>query len=103
MLHVHQEAGQRARNLAILVEDSPAFEALGLSDEPALVLGMAELRLFRRVAIDFKAQRILFDLPADRTGVSFFNLTPRNTIAVSTAVNRNPTNTAAAGSLLDAS
>ena len=67
----------RLRNLAILVEDSPAFEALGLSDEPALVLGMAELRLFRRVAIDFKAQRILFDLPADRTGVSFFNLTPQ--------------------------
>ena len=27
---------------------------------------MSELRLFRRVAIDFKTRRVLFDLPPER-------------------------------------
>ena len=43
--------------------DSPSFAVLGLEDKPALLLGMSELRLFRRVAIDFKDKRVLFDLP----------------------------------------
>lgn len=51
------------RSFPIVFADSPSFNALGLSDEPALVLGMNELKLFRRVAIDFKTSRILFDLP----------------------------------------
>ena len=29
----------------------------------ALILGMRELRLFRRVAIDFATRRVMFDLP----------------------------------------
>lgn len=45
--------------------DSPAFAALGLSDQPALILGMRNLRLFERVAIDFAARKVMFDLPAD--------------------------------------
>lgn len=53
----------RLSNLPILFVDSPVFEVLGLSDKPALVLGMQELRLFKRVAIDFQEQRVLFDLP----------------------------------------
>lgn len=52
------------RNFPLMFADSPTFHALGLADEPALVLGMSELRLFRRVAIDFKERRVLFDLPA---------------------------------------
>src|SRR5690606_16716640 len=51
------------QNFPVLFADSPTFHALGLVDEPALVLGMSELRLFRRVAIDFKTRRVLFDLP----------------------------------------
>ena len=46
--------------------NSPTFHALDLSDEPALILGMSELKLFRRVAIDFKTRRVLFDLPPQR-------------------------------------
>jgi predicted aspartyl protease len=50
-------------NVPIAFVDSPTFKALGLNDEPAMVLGMNELRLFRRVAIDFKERKVLFDLP----------------------------------------
>ena len=67
----------RLNNIPIMFADSPTFHALGLSDEPALILGMSELKLFRRVAIDFKTRRVLFDLPpqsriAGRGGVSVF-------------------------------
>jgi predicted aspartyl protease len=50
-------------NFAITFADSPTFAAMGLDDEPAMVLGMSELRLFRRVAIDFASRRVMFDLP----------------------------------------
>lgn len=50
-------------NFAVVFADSPPFHGLGLADEPALILGMSELKLFRRVAIDFKTRRVLFDLP----------------------------------------
>ncbi len=50
-------------NFLIAFNDSPTFAAMGLQDEPALILGMSELRLFRRVAIDFASRRVLFDLP----------------------------------------
>lgn len=53
------------RNLPIAFADSPTFHMLGLSDRPALILGMSELRLFRRVAIDFRARRIMLDLPRE--------------------------------------
>ncbi|MBO9601912.1 MAG: aspartyl protease family protein [Novosphingobium sp.] len=52
-------------NIAIAFVDSPSFKALGLDRKPAMVLGMSELRLFKRVAIDFKQRKVLFDLPAD--------------------------------------
>ena len=50
-------------NLPVMFADAPPFRGLGLGDEPALILGMAELKLFRRVAIDFSTQRVLFDMP----------------------------------------
>lgn len=56
--------GAELSNLPIAVADSPIFTALGLADKPALVLGIANLRAFDRVAIDFATQRILFDVPA---------------------------------------
>jgi predicted aspartyl protease len=51
------------RNFPIMFADSPPFRGLGLHDEPAMVLGISELKLFRRVAIDFSTQQVLFDLP----------------------------------------
>jgi len=50
-------------NLVIAFTDTPAFAALNLTRKPALFLGMREMRLFRRVAIDFPTRRLLFDLP----------------------------------------
>jgi predicted aspartyl protease len=47
----------------IMFADAPPFGALGLLDQPALILGIDQLRTFRRVAIDFPRQRVLFDLP----------------------------------------
>ena len=50
-------------NLQVAYTDAPVFAYLGLNRRPALLLGMRELRLFKRVAIDFAANRIYFDLP----------------------------------------
>jgi len=55
-------------NLAVTFAESPAFAALGLGDRPALILGMRDLRLFDRVAIDFATRRVLFDVPRGRAG-----------------------------------
>lgn len=52
-------------NVVVSFTDSPTFESLGLNDRPALILGMSELRIFQRVAIDFRTRRVLFDLPGD--------------------------------------
>jgi predicted aspartyl protease len=51
-------------NLVIAFTDTPAFAELELDRKPALFLGMRELRLFKRVAVDFEKRRVLFDLPA---------------------------------------
>jgi predicted aspartyl protease len=50
-------------NLVIAYADGPAFAALDLTRRPALLLGMRELRLFKRVAIDFSTRKVMFDLP----------------------------------------
>ncbi|WP_296679706.1 retroviral-like aspartic protease family protein [Novosphingobium sp.] len=50
-------------NVQIAFADTPAFGALGLGDKPAILLGMRELQVFRRIAIDFEKRKILFDLP----------------------------------------
>ena len=67
----------RLNNIPIMFADSPTFHALDLADEPAMILGMSELKLFRRVAIDVKTRRVLFDLPPQaglygRSGISAF-------------------------------
>ena len=56
--------GMQINNLPVLYADGPAFEQLGLSDRPAMILGMRDLRIFDRVAIDFSSRQILFDVPA---------------------------------------
>lgn len=50
-------------NVQIAFADTPAFAALGLGDKPAVLLGMRELKVFKRIAIDFETRKILFDLP----------------------------------------
>ena len=50
-------------DIPIMFTESPTFETLGMADKPALILGINALRLFRRVAIDFNKQQVLFDLP----------------------------------------
>lgn len=57
--------GLQVSNVALTFADTPAFEALGLADQPVLALGMQHLRIFDRVAIDFAEQRVLFDVPRD--------------------------------------
>jgi predicted aspartyl protease len=52
-------------NVLIAYVDSPAFAALQLGDKPALFLGMRDLRGFDRVAIDFAARKIFFDVPEE--------------------------------------
>lgn len=47
----------------IAYADSPSFAALDLEDRPAIMLGMREMRLFGRIAIDFSTRRVYFDLP----------------------------------------
>ena len=49
--------------LALVFADAPPFERLNLSEKPAILLGMGQLRAFQRVAIDFQERKILFDLP----------------------------------------
>ncbi len=50
-------------NLIIAYADAPPFRVLGLERRPAILLGMRELRLFQRVAIDFSTRKVYFDLP----------------------------------------
>lgn len=51
-------------NAVIAYTDGPAFGALKLDNRPAMMLGMRELRLFRRIAIDFAQRKVLFDMPS---------------------------------------
>ena len=53
-------------NTLIAFSDAPPFGRLGLRRHPALLMGMSQLRLFHRVAIDFAARRILFSMPGAR-------------------------------------
>ncbi|MCW1384050.1 retroviral-like aspartic protease family protein [Novosphingobium sp. KCTC 2891] len=55
--------GLTMTNTMIVFADAPPFERLSMTRRPAMLLGMNQLRLFHRVAIDFGARRILFDLP----------------------------------------
>ena len=43
--------------------DAAPFHALKLEKRPALLLGMREMRVFDRVAIDFTTRKVLFDMP----------------------------------------
>ncbi len=55
--------GIDVNDLSISFADSSAFRALGLSDRPAMLLGMDGLQLFDRIEVDYVNKRIIFDLP----------------------------------------
>lgn len=50
-------------NSMLVFADTPAFDKLEMVKRPAMFMGMNQLKMFRRVAIDFSTKRILFDLP----------------------------------------
>ncbi len=60
-------------NVVLAYTDAPPFEALSLNRRPAMLLGMRELRLFKRVAIDFATRKVLFDLPSGNSELSGSN------------------------------
>ncbi|WP_284124445.1 retroviral-like aspartic protease family protein [Parerythrobacter aestuarii] len=62
--------GMELTNVPISFADSPAFAALGLEDQPTIIMGMRNLQNFERIAIDFSSRRILFDLPAGSYNVN---------------------------------
>lgn len=57
--------GMEIQNVAVAFADAPPFRSLGLDKRPALFLGMRELRVFRRIAIDFPSRRVFFQIPSD--------------------------------------
>ena len=56
-------AGIGFHQLPIAFADALPFKRFGLTDTPALMLGMDSLKLFRRVQIDFANREIRFTLP----------------------------------------
>lgn len=55
--------GIEMANIPIAFADALPFKRFGLTDKPALLLGMDTLKLFRRVSIDFANREIRFQLP----------------------------------------
>ncbi|QDZ06119.1 hypothetical protein FPZ24_00390 [Sphingomonas panacisoli] len=53
------------RSVPIAFADALPFKRFGLTDTPALMLGMDTLKLFRRVQIDFANREIRLTLPKD--------------------------------------
>jgi predicted aspartyl protease len=51
--------------MPVAFTDAAPFRRFGLTKEPALMLGMDALRLFREVKIDFANQEIRFAMPVD--------------------------------------
>lgn len=63
MARTFKIGGITMNNTLLAFADAPPFERLNMVRRPALLMGMTQLRLFHRVAIDFSAKRVLFDLP----------------------------------------
>ena len=61
--------GIRLRNMPVAFADVHPFQKLGLSDQPAILLGMDVLGHFDQVAIDFANRDVSFVLPG-RSGMT---------------------------------
>jgi hypothetical protein len=53
----------RVRNATVAFADVRPFAKFGLSERPAMLLGMDLLRGFKRVSIDFSSKKVRFALP----------------------------------------
>jgi predicted aspartyl protease len=58
-----QVGGAFIRNMPVAFADAHPFKQLGLTDRPALLLGMDVLKLFDRVSVDFPNRRVRLLLP----------------------------------------
>lgn len=56
--------GVRMQRVPVIYADLHTFHLYGLEDEPALMLGMDVLRVFRRVWVDFARREVGFLLPS---------------------------------------
>ncbi|MDE2042892.1 MAG: aspartyl protease family protein, partial [Alphaproteobacteria bacterium] len=54
--------GVALSNLSVAFADAATFHQFGLDRKPAILLGMAALRLFDRISIDFPRREIRFQL-----------------------------------------
>ena len=57
--------GVRLQRVPVIYSDLHTFHLYGLEQEPALMLGMDVLRIFRRVWVDFARREVGFLLPRD--------------------------------------
>ncbi|TKD49995.1 aspartyl protease family protein [Sphingomonas baiyangensis] len=62
-LHSFEVGDVTFRDVPIAFADAAPFERLGLTDRPAMFLGMDALHLFRQVRIDFPNRQVRFLLP----------------------------------------
>jgi predicted aspartyl protease len=69
--------GVTVNNMPVAFADAKPFHALGLTDRPALLLGMDVLRTFDRVSIDFANKRVRFLLPTQGANVRGAKLASR--------------------------
>lgn len=59
------------RNVPIAFADVPPFAVFGLSDQPALLIGTDLMEKFRRIALDFRARKVRFQLRrCESTGIA---------------------------------
>ncbi len=66
-------AGIGFHSVPIAFADALPFARFGLTDTPALMLGMDSLKLFRKVQIDFANREVRFTLPRSVTAPSPIN------------------------------
>ncbi len=69
-------AGIGFHRVPIAFADALPFKRFGLTDTPALMLGMDSLKLFRRVQIDFANREIRFTLPRSATAPPPYSMSP---------------------------
>jgi predicted aspartyl protease len=63
MLPFLRLGGMHLGNVPVVHSDTHVFQVWGLSDKPAVLLGMDLLRQFRAVSLDFGRSQVRFDLP----------------------------------------
>ncbi len=55
-------------NAAVAFADAHPFKLFSLTKKPSMLLGMENLRVFRRVSVDFSSRKVKFLLPTGRGG-----------------------------------